>query len=330
MINKNIKECDNYITINSSMKKDVQIQELSANEELKQIQKYIKTSDLKNAMETLASELKKITSIYTNNISQVIEEMNIGKYVSEYIKEYQKIADGILKNIGILPKSKISGYDITILDKYYWVIPFQYKFERLNKLYKYGTRIKFEKYMLKYYSDNRVKKLFTKIKHQFRETDKKNMIRQIENSYHNGDYAICITALMTLIDGATLILIHPNSWNQHKSHNAIGSLVDIMGKESASEFDYELFLRTNIINNFLNRLYPPNYDLKKGRRKNTLIRDINSHGVRYFNNKINALRLLNALYYLNEVINDINMNEQFYSKKNEKGFCLVDTTTKIK
>ena len=326
MVNKNIKKCDNYIIINNSTNKNVQTQGLSADEELKQIQKYIETSGLKNTMETFASELKKIMSIYTNNISQVIEEMNIGKFVSEYIKEYQKIAEGILKNIGILPKSKISGYDTTILDKYYWVIPFEYKLEKLDKLHKYGTRIKFEKYMLKYYSDSRVKKLFIKIKRQFKKTDKKNLIRQIENSYYNGDYAICITALMTLIDGATLILIHPNSWNQHKSHNAIGSLVEIMGKESANEFNYELFLRTNIINNFLNRLYPTNYDLKKGRRKTTLVRDINSHGVRYFNNKINALRLLNAVYYLNEVINDINMNEQFYSKRNEKGFCLVDTT----
>lgn len=281
-------------------------------------------NSLSKALNSITPAIKSISNAYIQNYQAIMNSISISDLVSDYINRYQTIINAVLKKIQKIPISKLNTIDTIMLNKYYWVIPFEYEYGKVNKLSKYKTRKNFETFILKYFNDNRVKRLFSKIKKQFQEKDKKVLLKQIECSFYKGDYAICITSLMTLFDGATLILIQPNSWNQHNSHKVIGELLNIMNEKTISEYGYELYLKTDILNNFIMKLYPQNYDLKGSRKKQLLSRPINSHGVKYLNDKVNALRLLNALYFCNDVINDTNLEEKFSSKNRNGKFSIVE------
>lgn len=309
--NKKTKN-DKYIIINNKVKETI-----DAN-------KIMKQSGLNKTIEKNMKDLKAFLDGIMKGVGFTIDTFSLTKYISEYIDAYKKITDEILNATKLLPKSRISGYDISVLEKYYWVIPFEYEMQKVKNLEIYKTKLNFEKYMIEYYSEEKTKRLFAKLKSQFKEYDKKELLKQIEDSFKQENYAICITSLMTLFDGATLILIHPSSYNQHKSHNAFETLIEIIENDQTN-FDYELYLKTNVINNFIKKLYPKNYDLKKYRRKKNLIRDVNAHGVRYFNDRVNALRMLDALCYCNEIIKEINIKERLYSKKSNKNkFTLIE------
>lgn len=279
---------------------------------------------IKLVSDSLNTIAPKITDYVNQNIkylNAMINSMNISNMISEYVNKYQKMMNEVLKTIKLLPTSRISGLDSAMLNKYYWVIPFEYDYEKVKNLSKYKTRAQFENYMIKYFNQNRAKRLFNKLKRQFKEKDKKEILKQIENSYFNGDYAICITSLMTLFDGSTLILLEPNSINQHSSYKVIDEILKYINDRPLNEFGYELYLKVDILNNFIATLYKNVTNLKNSRRKLLLSRHINSHGVRYLNNKINVLRLLNALYFCNEVIKETNLQEQF--TKNGKNFSKI-------
>lgn len=281
------------------------------------------TTSVNNMMNSITPQIRDIVNRSTEYIYNMVNSMNFSNIITEYINQYHAVMKGILKSIKDLPTSRLSNLDSKMLDKYYWVIPFEYDYENIKQLSKYKTKKEFEKYMIKFFNTNRTKRLFKKLKMQFKEKDKKELLKQIERSYFNGDYAICITSLMTLFDGATLILLQPSSWNQHNSHQVIEEIKKYMNKNFISKFGYELYLEVDILNNFIKRLYPKEYDLKDLRRKTTLIRQNNSHGVKYLNNQINALRLMNALYYCNEVIKNTGLEERFTYVREERSFNIV-------
>lgn len=274
-----------------------------------------------SSLNTIAPKITNYVNQNMEYINTMINAMNISSIVSEYVDKYQKMMKEVLKTIKLLPTSRLSGVDSTLLNKYYWVVPFEYEYVKVEKLSKYKTRVKFENYMIKYFNDNRTKRLFKRLRKQFKEIDKKELLKQIENSYFNGDYAICITSLMTLFDGSTLILLEPNSGNQHSSYKVIDEILKYINDRPLDEFGYELYLKVDILNNFIDTLYKNVINLRGSRRKLLLSRHINSHGVRYLNNKINVLRLLNALYFCNEVIEETNLKEQF--TKNGKYFSKI-------
>lgn len=258
------------------------------------------------------------------NYSMIINNMNCYMYgwndllnlndlfsnhIFNFLKTIEKIFelhDCSLPNINVL--------DIKMLNKYYWVIPFEYDYDKLKNLSRYRRRLEFENYMLKYFNNNRVKRLFRKIRKQCKDKDKKILMSQIEKSFNNDDYAICITSLITMLDGLTLQLLEPNSNYQHLSYKIINAMLDYI-----NEFSYELYLKVNILNNFYVKLYANEKNLKKTNRR-LLSRHINSHGVKYLNKKVEVLRLLNAIYFCQQIIEETNLQEQFTRAKNGKQF----------
>ena len=209
-----------------------------------------------------------------------------------------------------------------MLKKYYWVIPFEYKYEKVRDLSKYKNRTAFEKYMLKYFNDNRVKRMFNKIKKSCVSSDKKELIKQVEHSFFVGNYAICITSLITMLDGLTLQLIAPNSDRQHLSYRAINDMLEYINDSPVTEFSYELYLKVDILNNFYLKLYNDEENLKTS-NKRLLSRHLNSHGVKYINRKIDVLRLLNAIYFCQLIIDETELQEQFTRTKKAKKFVRV-------
>ena len=265
--------------------------------------------------------ISKVVSGLNDNISEIIKSLDISNVISTLNESLNPIRN-ILAGIDFSSISKLSGLDSELLKKYYWVIPFEYKYENVRRLSKYKNRMEFEKYMLRYFNDNRVKRMFNKIKKNCVNKDKKELIKQVDHSYFAGDYAICITSLITMLDGLTLQLIDPNSARQHLSYKAINDMLEYINESPVTEFGYELYLKVDILNNFYLRLYNDDENLKTS-SKRLLSRHLNTHGVRYINRKIDVLRLLNAIYFCQLIIEETKLQEQFTRTKQDKKYYKV-------
>ena len=242
----------------------------------------------------------------SDSIAELVKSIDISMIVSSLSDSLNTIRN-VLAGIDFGSLSKLSGLDSELLKKYYWVIPFEYKFEKIRELSKYKNRAGFEKYMLKYFNDNRTKRLFNKIKKNCVSKDKKELINQVEHSFLIGDYAICITSLITMLDGLTLQLIDPNSARQHLSYKAINDMLEYINERTVTEFSYELYLKVDILNNFYLRLYNDEENLKTANK-----RLLSRH-----------MRLLNAIYFCQLIIDETKLQEQFTRTKKEKRFVKI-------
>lgn len=273
-----------------------------------------------DCIQNYSNEITEIVSKTMGSIKNIYKTINIDSLMHNNLFKIAEELKIKLNNLNLLPSSRISGFDSDMLDKYYWVIPFEYDYEKVRNLSKFKRRSSFEQYMIKYFNDNRVKRLFSKIKYNTPDKDKKILLKQIETSYFNGDYALCITALVTMLDGLTLPLITSDSKNQHNSHKVIQKLLEYMNDCDVGDFSYETYLKVDILNNFYLKFFCNENNLKSNAIKNKriLIRHINSHGVKYLNNQINVLRLLNVIYYCQQIMEEVELNNQFILKNQNK------------
>lgn len=262
-----------------------------------------------------------VSKSLTNTMQHLIDVLNTSNIVKTLSDSLVGISN-IFKDLDFSSISRLSGLDSSMLDKYYWVIPFEYDYDKLKKLSKYKTRIEFEKYMLNYFNDNRIKRMFSKVRRQCKDNDKKVLLKQVESAFFNDGYAICITSLITMLDGLTLELLEPNSDVQHLSYKAINDMLEYMNECPLTEFSYELYLKVDILNNFYQKLYEDEKKFKTTKRR-LLSRHINSHGVKYLNKRVEVLRLLNAICFCQQILDETKLQEQFTRKRNEKKFNVV-------
>ena len=258
-----------------------------------------------------------------NSVKSIIDALDINS-VFKNVSSFLNYIGKIFETIDFKSLSRLSGLDSKILDQFYWVIPFEYEYNNIQKLSKYTTWKEFEEYILKYFNVNRTKRLFSKIKKQCKSKDKKELVKQVENAYFREDYAICITSLITMLDGLTLQLLEPNSENQHLSYKIIESMLNYINSCPLDEYSYEVYIRVDILNNFYLKLYSNEKNFKMSKTK-TLSRHLNSNGVRYLNKKVEVLRLLNAIYFCQSIIDETELQEMFTRNTKERKFDIISS-----
>lgn len=282
-----------------------------------------KHEELRRAIEEISKILKPLNESISRIKIPTFDE--ILPNFQELTRKLSKIQEVLFNNIDleqlkiIESSSKINGADVSYLKDMYWVIPFEYDYGKFEKIRKSITQIQFEKYMEKYHGKTRIKREFSSIRNCYNEKDKKVLLKQIEEAYENENYAVCITSLITLLDGTTLVLLDPESLKKHNSHKVIGALKEYMNEPNEMGWGYELFLKICILNNFYEKLYS-NRDLVNG-KTNILSRPLNSHGSVYSNTKIDVLRLLDVISFCQQLIKELEMQNQF-TYVNNKGFTL--------
>lgn len=272
---------------------------------------------------TLSEQLKipKVDFILPN-FQSVIGKVNNFDIIKDYVEKMQNPLheiQKILSNSKI--KSRINGAQVERLNQFYWVIPFEIEYEKLEEILKTKDEIEFNNFVVEYFTNDRIKRIIEKISDKFETVDKKELMKQIEKAYSNELYALCITSLITLMDGLTLDLITTDSECQHLSYKAVNSMLEYINEAPISEFGYELYLKVCVLNNFYTKLYETERSLKDN-NKEILSRHLNSHGVKYSNDKIDCLRILNAIYFCQEILQETDMQDKFFRKKNEKEFSV--------
>ena len=312
---------------------DNQLQKASivAIEHTNNIRKYILTDIVSKTKTPIFTDshlelLKGLSNSINNqlnmNMKNMIASLEMGLDFSKTLESIKKI----FANLDFSDISKLSGKDSKILNKYYWVIPFEYKYEKVKDLEKLKSRVNFDKKMLVYFNRNRTKRLFSKVKKKCFDDDKKELIKQVEESYFNGNYAVCIVSLTMLYDGLTLQLLDSNSKNTQASYKVITDLLKYIEKSPLSKFGYELYIKVDILNNFNDKLF--RFEPLKTTKSNQLSRHMIAHGIKYLNRKIDALRILNAVYFCQEVIDESKLQEQFTKESNDRNFKIILKQTK--
>ncbi len=263
--------------------------------------------------------LPKVNSIafnlYSIGFSNVVKEY--AERMSEPLKEIQKLLSEVK------PISRINGADVDKIDKFYWVIPYEIEYDKLSNVLEYKSKDEFNNFILEWFNDDRVKRILKEINEKCETDDKKILLNQIEKSFFDESYALCTTVLVTLLDGLTLELITEDSEYQHLSYKAIDSMLEYINEAPLEEFEYELYLKVYILNNFYNKLYE-NERVLKNNKKNTLSRHLSSHGVKYVNTKLDCLRMLNAIYFCQEILNETEMKNRFLRNRNEREFNIKE------
>lgn len=271
------------------------------------------------AVEPLKIIRKELSKLTLNK--ELIEGL---KFNSMVLKEYFEKMQEPLKIFGkelsqICSKSGISGVEAEKLKEFYWVIPYDATKEELIELLHMENIEDFNEYILNYFDKSKIRKLITDISNNFEKEDKKELMKQIQVAMNNELYSMCITTLVTVLDGLTLELLNPISTCQHKSYEAIEVMLEYINEAPLSEFGYEVYLKVYILNNFYSILYKDERNLKDN-NKEILSRHLNSHGVKYLNTRLDSLRLLNAIYFCQEILKETKMQDKFFREKNERGF----------
>lgn len=294
--------------------KKMQEQLDEATRPIKQMQEQIKIA---------GEPLKKIQEAIPKPIfsKEQIEALNS---ISIVMKPYFNKMQDSLRKLGIKLskvdfKSKLNGMEAEKLNEFYWVIPYDMTNEELNELVYMENIDEFNNFIINHFDKLKIEKLILEICNNFEKEDKKEIIRQIQVAMDNELYSMCITTLMTVLDGLTLELLNPISAYQHKSYKAIDAMLEYINEAPLNEFGYEVYLKVRILNNFYLRLYEDERRLKDN-DKDSLSRHLNSHGVKYLNNILDSLRLLNAIYFCQEIIKETKMQDRFFmEKKRAKG-----------
>jgi len=254
----------------------------------------------------------------TNFARNLIEAINIDDIKRITISSnLENILKEFAKAISSFHFDELSEYDSEILKRNFWVIPFEYEFKDVGKLASL-SKSQFNKEMISYFTKSRVNRLFNECIKKEDKNDKKVFLRQIKKNYFLENYSICVTSLITYLDSLTLQFVDESSKFQHLSYKVIDSLHHYYSEEVPfSDEVFDLYLKIEVLKNFYDILYDNNEDLKNAKSK-TINRNINSHGAKYSNKQIDVLRLINAIWFIQTIVDDSNMKDKFISFKDSK------------
>ena len=211
--------------------------------------------------------------------------------------------------------STLTDKEVKILQKRFWTIPYEYNNKKIKDLDKIKNK-DFENIIINHFTDDRVIRLFDEIISKEKIKNKKTTLIQAKQNFLLNNFSITNTFLITYLDSLTLKLIDKTSIHQHKSHLVIENLKDYYNEnKSFFEKGYDTYLKICIASNFYDKLYCNVHDLKQPNNK-LISRNLVSHGVKYSNSKIDCLRILNAVWFINTIIEETKMYDKFIIKKN--------------
>lgn len=289
--------------------KKVQEQIEEATRPIKQMQEQIKIAG--SSLKIIQDSIPK--PIFSKEQIEALNSLSIAmkQYFDKMQEPLRKLGMELSK---IDFKSRLNGAEAEKLSEFYWVIPYGMTNEELNELVHIENIDEFNDFIINYFDKLKIEKIILEISNNFEKEDKKEILRQVQVAMENELYSMCITSLVTVLDGLTLELLNPISRYQHKSYEAIDAMLEYINEAPLSEFGYEVYLKVYILNNFYSRLYANERRLKDN-NKDTLSRHLNLHGVKYLNNKLDSLRILNAIYFCQEIIKETKMQDKFFMEK---------------
>ena len=275
--------------------------------------------------EIIKQQNEKFANTVRTSISEPLQQLtNLQKGLVDFIDKqlntippFLKDLSDALENVKANPDSRLSwlNYYDTLTD-YFWIFPYKMTTEELHESLKDITKEKeFDSYMIKYFTSENVTALTNDIKSMLVRDDEKTFFNQIVFSYDNEYYALANVGLTSIIDNALSFYLHNKT--QTKRQNIFEPIIDDINSKNCNS---QLLFTVMMLNSTINLLYEhfKNKDSIQTHKKAR--RHAFAHGKLYSNSKTDTLMLLNTLYYILLLQQELKDYEGTLELK--KGFCI--------
>lgn len=331
--------------INSAINSNIYKEQLqSLQNVMDQVKKPMVLDGVCKTIETIA---KQQLSLYNSNI--IAEMKNSLSSVITQIAETQRqfmttIVEGINQNIFPAfnalslsleeaknnPDSRLNWMNYyNKLSEFFWIMPYKITTEELHEiLQNVKTEKEFDQYINKYFNKAKVELLIKDIRSMLSNNNQRKIFDQIVTAYKSKSYALASIGITTMIDNSlSYYLIDKGCTSGMKLFEPI--INDLELKRDNSDFSFIVMM----VNSNINLLYEQiefnnkiSINTNKKSRRNPI-----SHGKSYSYKKIDTIMLLNTLYYLLVIQNELKKyKNSLYRNSRKKEFYIPTREEKRK
>lgn len=281
-----------------------------------------------NMMIEDVSKLNKISNIDIHEINNKIEKIIP-------ITQYMEKTRILLKDFDEKKKDPYSSWNYhryeEALKDFYWAIPYKLsKRELLIVLNKVSNESEFDIEMEKLFDDNKIISLFRYLTNNI-EGQHKVMLEQIEFAFSNQKYALCNSGLISLIDFS--LSYYLKNKEQTKRAGIFEPIIEDLGYKDIEEVDDSVYFTLITLSNNINIIFK-SFKFTNDTIPNSkqIRRYPYQHGFKFSNKRIDSLMLINTLYNIIELENNLTeyKNCLIYIKKegNKKRKFYIDNEEK--
>lgn len=266
-----------------------------------------------NSMSSVISQIAEVQRQLINTISETVAT-NITpalESLANSLEQAKKNPDSLLSWSNYYNK----------MSEFFWIMPYKITTEELHEILENVTTEKeFDKYISKYFNKEKVELLISDINGMLSNANQRKIFNQIVIAYKNKSYALASIGITTMIDNfLSYYLIDKGCTSRLKLFEPIIKDLDL--KRVNSDFSYIVMM----VNSNINLLYEQiefnnkiSINTNKKSRRNPI-----SHGKSYSYKKIDTIMLLNTMYYLLVIQNELKQyKNSLYRNSSKKEFYI--------
>lgn len=266
-----------------------------------------------NSMSNVISQIAEVQKQFMNTISETI-----ARNVSPALKALEFSLEEAKNN----PDSLLSWMNYyNRMSEFFWIMPYKITTEELHEiLQNVSTEKEFDQYINKYFNKAKVELLIKDISIMLPNNNQRKIFDQIVTAYKSKSYALASIGITTMIDNClSYYLIDKGCTSRLKLFEPIIKDLDL--KRENSDFSFIVMM----VNSNINLLYEQiefnnkiSINTNKKSRRNPI-----SHGKSYSYKKIDTIMLLNTMYYLLVIQNELKgYKNSLYRNSKKKEFYI--------
>lgn len=280
-------------------------------ESMKQLNKMVepireKSQQIQDFFKRMSEQVSNFANLF--NSSKIYDSFLLPiKQLSLQLEEAKKDPDSIMNYL----------LYVDDLSKYFWAMPYDIDTATLKKIFEnVNSEKEFDDYMKKYFDKRKLQNLFSDIKLKI---SKKHIIifGQIEQGFYNKQYALINNAIISIIDDELAYYIFNKGETKRK--DIFTPIIEEFNKKDIDECNFLDLFYLEMLNNNLNILFD-NVDFSNIVINNNkdIRRHTTQHGKKYSNKKIVSIMLLNTLYNLLYIKDNLKEYKGSLKTKKEK------------
>lgn len=262
--------------------------------------------NISNSTKIFGEEIKKVfdkfdfSKIYDNILAPM-------KQLALKMEEAQKDPDSLINYMSYVEN----------LSKYFWAMPYNIDTPELKIIFEnVSSEKEFDNFMGKHFNKERLQNLFDDIKLKI---NKKHIIvfRQIEQAFYNKQYSLINNAIISIIDDE--LSYYTANKEETKRKDIFMPIIEEMSDTDVTKCNWLDLFYLEMLNNNLNILFDNVKFSKIVINNNKCIRrHTTQHGKKYSNQRIVSIMLLNTLYNLLYIKEDLKKYHNKLKIKKEK------------
>lgn len=254
----------------------------------------------------IVRQVKKVFEQY--DFSKMCENMLVPmQQFAQKIEETKNDPDSVLNYMSYVKN----------LSNYFWAMPYNINTTELKLIFEnVNTEREFDEYMKKYFTTIKLQQLFNDITSKI-SRKRVTIFKQIEQAFYNRQYSLINNAIISIIDDE--LSYYNNDKKETKRKDILFPIIKEFKNKSVSECNFLDLFYLEMLNNNINLLFDNvNFNNITISNNKAIRRHTTQHGKKYSNKKIVSIMLLNTLYNLLYIKEDLKIYKGRLKIKKEK------------